>query len=84
MTNKYLKVFSIFNNEKKMQIKATAKSRFRPANKGTSRKQMMVRMWEKSNHYLLLVRIETGAATMESSVKDSLTTFLKGFQLYSS
>ena len=64
MTNKYVKVFSIFNNEKKMQIKATTKFRFLPVDKATSRKQMMVRMWEKSYHYLLLVRMYTGAATI--------------------
>jgi hypothetical protein len=43
---------------------------------GTTKKQFLEGMWQKGNPYSLLVRLQTGAATIEIIVENSMLFFL--------
>ena len=51
-----------------MQIKTTMRSHYTSVRMGII-KQVLARMWRKGNPFALLVGMQTGAATVESSME---------------
>ena len=52
-----------------MQIETTARYHFTPVKRAIIKRQVLARMWRKGNSRALFMRMETGAATMENSMK---------------
>ena len=70
---------------REMQIKTTMRYHFTPVRMGTinnNKQQVLARLWRKGNPSALLVGMQTGAATVETSMEfpqNSISNFREAF-----
>ena len=69
MANKYKKKCSVSLIIREMQIEITMRHHLTPVRMAVINKQVLARMWRKGNPFALLVGMQSGAATVESSMR---------------